>query len=121
MLTFLNGASTRMRVFHLGNVSDEDLLRQLRNGATDALAILFDRHYRQVFSVAHGILRNRAAAEDVMQAVFLEVYRDAGRFDPTRGSVKNWLLRCASHRSLNPSSAASSADVPLKRAAACGP
>jgi RNA polymerase sigma-70 factor (ECF subfamily) len=89
-----------MRSFHLGNVSDEDLLQQLHSGATDALAVLFDRHCRQVFSIAHRILRDTGEAEDLMQEVFLEIYRDAGKFDPAGGSVKDWILQRANRRSL---------------------
>jgi len=88
-----------MRAFHWGNMSDEYLLRQLRRGQTDALEVLFDRHYRLVFSVAHRILQDRAEAEELMQEVFLEVYRDAGKFDPARGSVKNWILQYAANLS----------------------
>jgi RNA polymerase sigma-70 factor (ECF subfamily) len=90
-----------MRSLHLKNATDEDLLLQLRSGLDDALAGLFDRYYRQVFSVAHRILRDSGEAEDLMQEVFLEIYRDADKFDPARGSVKNWLLQYANHRSLN--------------------
>jgi RNA polymerase sigma-70 factor, ECF subfamily len=90
-----------MRSFHLVNLTDEDLLERLRSGVADALAVLFDRHYRLVFSVAHRILRDSGEAEDLMQEVFLEVYRDADKFDPARGSVKNWILQYAKHRSLN--------------------
>jgi len=90
-----------MRSFHWVNVSDEDLVRQLQSGATDALALLFDRHCRSVFSVAHRILRDSGEAEDLMQEVFLEVYRSAGSFDPACGSVKNWILQYATDRSLN--------------------
>jgi RNA polymerase sigma-70 factor (ECF subfamily) len=103
-----------MRSFRLENVSDEDLLQLLRSGATDALAILFDRHWRQVFSVADRILRNSAVAEDVMQEVFLEVYRDAGKFDPAGGSVKTWILQRANHRSLNRWQPSRSVDVPMR-------
>jgi RNA polymerase sigma-70 factor (ECF subfamily) len=83
------------------NETDEDLMEQLRSGVADALAVLFDRHYRLVFSVAHRILRDGGEAEDLMQEVFLEVYRDADKFDPARGSVKNWILQYARHRSIN--------------------
>jgi RNA polymerase sigma-70 factor (ECF subfamily) len=103
-----------MRSFRLGNVSDEDLLQQLRSGATDALEILFDRHWRQVFSVADRILRNSAVAENVMQEVFLEVYRDAGKFDPAGGSVKTWILQRANHRSLNRWQPTRPVDVPIR-------
>src|SRR5450432_223278 len=90
-----------MRSFTLVNATDEDLLEQLRGGVADALAVLFDRHYRLVFSVAHRILRDSGEAEDLMQEVFLEIYRDAGKFDPARGNVKNWILQYARHRSIN--------------------
>ena len=88
-----------MRSRALVNVTDEDLLEQLRSGVADALAVLFDRHYRLVFSVAHRILQDSAEAEELMQEVFLEVYRDAGKFDPARGSVKNWILQYAANLS----------------------
>jgi RNA polymerase sigma-70 factor (ECF subfamily) len=90
-----------MGSFHLVGLTDEDLLQQLQSGVADALAVLFDRHYRLVFSIAHRILRDSGEAEDLMQEVFLEVYRDADKFDPARGSAKNWILRFAKHRSLN--------------------
>jgi len=90
-----------MRLFGWGTVTDEDLLQQLQGGATDALAVLFDRHWRLVFSVAQRLLRDSAEAEDLMQEVFLEIYRDAARFDPALGSVKNWILQCTNQRSLS--------------------
>jgi RNA polymerase sigma-70 factor (ECF subfamily) len=76
-------------------------LQQLQSGVADALAVLFDRHYRLVFSVAHRILRDSGEAEDLMQEVFLDVYRDADKYDPARGGVKNWILQYARHRSIN--------------------
>jgi RNA polymerase sigma-70 factor (ECF subfamily) len=54
-----------------------------------------------VLAVAFRILRDRGEAEDLMQEVFLEIYRDVGRFDPARGSVRTWILQYAYHRSLN--------------------
>src|SRR4051812_39961196 len=67
----------------------------------DPLAVLFDRHYRLIFGVSHRILRDSGEAEDLMQEVFLELYRNARKFDPARGTVKNWILQCAIHRSIN--------------------
>jgi RNA polymerase sigma-70 factor, ECF subfamily len=90
-----------VRSGQLENATDEDLLRQLQGGVADALAILFNRHYRLVFGVARRILRDSGEAEDLMQEVFLEVFRDAHKFDPARGSVKTWILQYAYHRSIN--------------------
>ena len=94
-----------MRGTGWGNVSDEDLLRQLKGGAAGALAILFDRHYRQVFSLAHCILRNSA---------------QAAQFDPASGNVKDWILQYASQRSLNRWRDLRLRGRSVARAAACG-
>ncbi len=81
--------------------TDEDLMDFVKAGNTEGLAILFDRYYRLVFNIACKILRDRAEAEDLMQEVFLEIYRDAAKFNAARGSFKTWLLQYAYHRSLN--------------------
>ena len=73
----------------------------LRQGEKDALSILFDRHYRLVFSVALRILRDHGEAEDLMQEVFLDVLRKIDHYDPAKGSAKTWILQYAYHRSLN--------------------
>jgi RNA polymerase sigma-70 factor, ECF subfamily len=85
----------------LEKLNDEELMLLFKGGHNDALAVLFDRYHRLVLSVAFKILRNPAEAEDVMQSVFLEVYRVAGQFDAVRGSAKVWLLQYAYHRSMN--------------------
>src|SRR5437660_1481858 len=83
------------------NLSDEEVMEQLRQGHPDALVILFDRFYRLVLSVALRILRDRGEAEDLMQDVFLEIFNKADQFDPAKGSPKIWILQYAYHRSLN--------------------
>jgi RNA polymerase sigma-70 factor (ECF subfamily) len=76
-------------------------MEQLRTGQADALAVLFDRHYRLVFSVALRILHDHGEAEDLMQEVFLEIYRKVDNYDPDKGNAKTWILQYAYHRSLN--------------------
>jgi RNA polymerase sigma-70 factor (ECF subfamily) len=109
-----------MGFFGLGYVSDEDLLQQLRGGAPGALPVLFDRHYRQVFSLAYRILRDGTEAEELMHEVFLEIYRDAGKFDPASGSVRTWILRCANGRCLSRLQELRLRDRSDERAEACG-
>jgi RNA polymerase sigma-70 factor, ECF subfamily len=83
------------------NLSDEDIMEQIRQGHPDALITLFDRFYRLVLKVALRILRDPGEAEDLMQDVFLEIFNKANQFDPARGSTKTWILQYAYHRSLN--------------------
>jgi RNA polymerase sigma-70 factor, ECF subfamily len=80
---------------------DEVLIDQMQLGQTDALGALFDRYGRLVFTVARKILRNDAEAEDLMQEVFIEIYKKASLYDAGKGSVKIWLLQYAYHRSFN--------------------
>jgi RNA polymerase sigma-70 factor, ECF subfamily len=76
----------------LAHLSDEVLITRLLDGYPDALTVLFNRYYRMVLSVALRILRDAGEAEDLMQSVFLGIFRSAKEFDPTRGTVKIWIL-----------------------------
>ena len=85
----------------MSNLSDEDIIERIRQGHTDALSILFDRFYRLVIRIAMRILRDPGEAEDLMQDVFLEVFKKAALFDRSKGSAKTWILQYAYHRSLS--------------------
>jgi RNA polymerase sigma-70 factor, ECF subfamily len=85
----------------LARLTDEQVMAHVQAGHDDALAILFDRYHRLVVSIAYKILRDLGEAEDVTQLVFLEIFKVAAQFDPSRGSTKTWLLQYAYHRSMN--------------------
>lgn len=85
----------------LGACSDESLMEQLQLGNGDALAVLFKRYQRLVFSVAIKILRDLGEGEDLTQSVFLQIFRNAKLFDGNRGNVKIWILKHAYYMSLN--------------------
>ena len=82
-------------------LTDDQLMVRLQDGANDALAVLFERYQRLVFSIALKIVRDRGEAEDVTQNVFLEIYRSVAQFDPAKGTTKVWLLQYAYHRAFN--------------------
>jgi RNA polymerase sigma-70 factor (ECF subfamily) len=82
-------------------LNDDELMLLLREGVSDALAVLFERYQRLVFSIALKIVRDRGEAEDLTQTVFLEIYRSVAQFDPQKGTLKVWLLQFAYHRSIN--------------------
>src|SRR5258708_2581589 len=85
----------------LARLADEEVMAHVQGGHDDALAVLFDRYHRLVISIAFRILRDQGEAEEVTQMVFLEIYRAAAQFDPSRGTCKAWLLQYAYHRSMN--------------------
>ena len=82
-------------------LGDDELMASLQSGAHDALAVLFDRYHRLVFSIALRIVRDEGEAEDVTQTVFLDIFRAAAQFDPGKGTTKAWLLQYAYHRAIS--------------------
>ena len=91
----------RMSYSDLGTLDDQILMVELQAGNADAFAVIFKRYHRLVHVTALRILRDAAEAEDLTQSVFLEFYRNAGQFDPVRGTLKVWLLQYAYSRSTN--------------------
>ncbi len=85
----------------LERLTDDQLMVELQGGHNDALAVLFNRFHRLVFSIALKILRDPGEAEDVMQVVFLDIFRAAAQFDSAKGSTKVWLLQYAYHRAIS--------------------
>ena len=61
----------------------------------------FDRYHRLVFDIALRIVRDPGEAEEVVQTVFLDIYRAVAKFDPNRGIPKVWILQYAYHRALH--------------------
>jgi RNA polymerase sigma-70 factor, ECF subfamily len=85
----------------LGRMTDEELMELVKLGNHDAFANLFDRYYRLVLSIALRILRDQAEAEDLMQDVFFDFFKDAESFDQSKGRFKYWLFSRAYRRSYN--------------------
>ena len=77
------------------------LLGRVAAGDGEAFAELFDRQSPLVLGVLIRVLRSRAAAEEVLQEVFLQVWRDARRYVPERASPRGWLLMLARSRALD--------------------
>jgi RNA polymerase sigma-70 factor (ECF subfamily) len=86
------------------NPESAELLRTLQRmakGEHAALAACYDLMSPVVFSLAVRMLRDRAAAEDVSQDIFVQVWRQAGNYDTTRGSPEAWIMMIARTRILD--------------------
>jgi RNA polymerase sigma-70 factor (ECF subfamily) len=80
---------------------DEALIARVQAGDQAALGTLLERHSRLVLGIGARVLRDPGEAQELVQDVFLHVYRKCRLFDPEKGSFRSWLLRIASHRAFD--------------------
>ena len=80
---------------------DHSMLQRIAAGETAALGELYDLHGRAVYALALRIVGNSGDAEEIVQDVFLHVWRQARRYDEARASVTGWLLMLTRSRSID--------------------
>jgi RNA polymerase sigma-70 factor, ECF subfamily len=80
---------------------DAALIARMRAGDQSAMADLYDRYSGVVYGVALRVLANTTAAEDVVQEVFLQLWRNPQSFDAERGRLAPWLAVIARNRAID--------------------
>src|SRR6185436_1208437 len=80
---------------------DGQLLDGVAAGDADALAMIFDRHGAAVLGVLTRMLGRAGEADEVLQEVFLWLWKHPHRYDPSRSSLRGWLLVLARSRALD--------------------
>lgn len=85
------------------SVPDEDrqIVRRIAQGEQSALSELYDRFAGLLLALARRVLHNDQDAEEILQEVFLQVWNQAGRYDPERSSVSTWLVLITRSRSID--------------------
>jgi RNA polymerase sigma-70 factor, ECF subfamily len=78
-----------------------DLIRQVANQDRDAFSQLYDRFSSLVFTLAMRMLRARSDAEDLLQEVFVQVWRQAQSYSVQRGSPEAWIINIARSRAID--------------------
>ncbi len=81
--------------------SDWSLLARVVQKDESALAALYDRYSGLVYAEASRILRDKGAAEEILQDIFYQVWRTAEKFDPDRGSLPGWLMVVTRNRAIS--------------------
>ena len=80
--------------------SDEVLVTRIAGGDRLAMQVLFARHHVRVYRFVLRLVRNEATAEDLISEVFLDVWRQAGKFEG-RSAVSTWMLSIARFKALS--------------------
>lgn len=84
-----------------GKQADAELVARLVAGDSAALEELYDRYGRPAYSLARRIIGDPGLAEDVVQEVFLALWRDPDKFKPDRGAFSSWLLAMTHHKAVD--------------------
>ena len=82
-------------------VTDVELVLDLAAGDDNALATLYDRYGTPCWSLAKRILRDDELAKEVVQEVFLALWRNPRAYDPSRGGFSTWLLSMTHHKAVD--------------------
>src|SRR6059036_129579 len=82
------------------STSDEVLIGRIANGDRLAMQVLYARNHVRVFRFVVRLVRDESTAEDLISEVFLDVWRQAGRFEG-RSAVSTWLLAIARFKALS--------------------
>lgn len=81
--------------------NDQEILQAIAAGDPAALSELYDRYSRVLYGALLRLLRDTDDAEDILQEVFIQVWRKAHSYKPELGIPKNWLIRIAHNRAIN--------------------
>jgi RNA polymerase sigma-70 factor (ECF subfamily) len=84
-----------------GGATDASLVGAIRSGDESAMAALYDRYSALVYSVGLRVLGDTGRAEDVLQEVFIQLWRNPGVFDSSRGNLGAWLAVIARNRAID--------------------
>ncbi len=85
----------------LAEASDEDLVALMAHANRDALSHLYERYASVLLTWLTRWLRDSVAAEDLVHDLFLQIWRDSGKYDAELGSVKNWLFMLLRRRAID--------------------
>jgi len=81
-------------------ISDEQLLKRICSNDREALACLFRRYAKITYGIGRTILHDHSEADDLVQEVFLYIWRKCGVFDGTKGSAGSWIVQTIYYQAL---------------------
>jgi RNA polymerase sigma-70 factor, ECF subfamily len=90
-----------MTFAQINHLDDGDLMARVLDGDVRAFEAIYDRYCSQVLTLAMRVTGRRSTAEEATQDAFLALWRAPRRYDPSRGTLKTWLLTIVRNRSID--------------------
>jgi RNA polymerase sigma-70 factor (ECF subfamily) len=83
------------------SLTDEALFQEMASGQTGAFSVIYDRYSPQLYGLALKILQNQSLAEDVIQDIFVNIWKKAGAYDRSRGTPIAWMTILCRNRCID--------------------
>lgn len=94
-------ANVAENALHESLLQDRDLMRRIEQQDQSALAQLYERYGRPVYSLTYRVLQNSALAEEATQDTFMKVWKQSARWDSDKGVLTSWLLTIARYTAID--------------------
>ena len=98
--TILPASGVKVPAVAAPSCSDESLIKRIAGGDKRAMQVLYTRHHMRVFRFVVRLVHDESMAEDLISEVFLDVWRQADRFEG-RSAVSTWLMSIARFKALS--------------------
>ena len=85
----------------VASVPDEALMKAISRRRYDALAELYDRHGKRLRATIDGVVHEETEADDVLQEIFIQIWKEAGRYSPKAGKPLGWMVTIARRRAID--------------------
>lgn len=83
------------------NITEEELVRLLKDKDERVLNILYEKYSLSLFGVIHRVLNNQELSEERLQECFLKIWKNADKYDPSKGRLFTWMLTIARNSAID--------------------
>lgn len=83
------------------NSEEVDIMRRIKNKDEQALSELYDLYNRLLYGMIFSIVKSKPEAEDILQEVFIKIWKKAGSFNQQRGNVFSWIVTLTRNRAID--------------------
>ena len=85
----------------VSSAPDEALMKAVSRRRYDALAELYDRYGKRLRATIDGVVHEESEADDVLQEIFIQIWKEAGRYSPKAGKPLGWMVTIARRRAID--------------------